>query len=193
MVKTASTMTALGTSLPGFRLQDPNGAWVSSAGFEDAPALLVIFLCSHCPYVKHVQTGLVRLAADFQARGAAVVAINSNDAGAYPDDAPGRMAEVAKAMGYSFPVLVDGDQSVAKAFGASCTPDFFLYGRDRRLVYRGQMDGSRPGNDVPVTGEDLRSALDAVLGGKPVPAAQKPSIGCNIKWKPGNAPSYFAS
>ena len=191
MSATASIMSPLGTRMPPFRLQDPHGRWVSSFDLEQAPAALVMFICNHCPYVKHIQRDLTKLVAEYQRKGVAVAAINSNDAGAYPDDGPEPMARIAEEIGYTFPYLMDGDQLVAKAFGAACTPDFFVFDKRQILVYRGQMDGSRPGNHVPVTGKDLRAALDAVLKEKPVPATQKPSVGCNIKWKPGNEPDYF--
>ena len=148
-------------------------------------------MCNHCPYVKHVAAGLAELAKEYQRRGVAVVGINSNDVDAYPDDSPAKMAEEVKLRGYTFPYLYDETQAVAKAYRAACTPDFYVFDRQRKLVYRGQMDSSRPGSDVPVTGEDLRAALDAVLAGQPVSANQKPSLGCNIKWKPGNEPDYF--
>jgi len=151
----------------------------------------VIFMCNHCPYVVHVAEGLARLAAEYQRRGVAVVGINSNDVSAYPDDAPERMAEEVKRRGYTFPYLYDESQAAAKAYRAACTPDFYVFDRGRKLVYRGQMDSSRPNSGLPVTGVDLRAALDAVLAGQPVSAAQKPSLGCNIKWKPGNEPEYF--
>jgi peroxiredoxin len=191
MVQTASTMVRLGTHAPDFRLPDTTGKVVSRDDFRSAPALLVIFLCNHCPYVKHVAGGIARLARDYQARGVAIVGINSNDSRAYPDDAPEKMAEEVRLRGYTFPYLVDETQEVARAYGAACTPDFFLFDKDRKLVYRGQMDSSRPGNDLPVTGADLRAALDAVLAGTAPSASQKPSLGCNIKWKPGNEPEYF--
>ncbi len=192
MAATASTMLPLGTSAPGFQLPDPAGRLVSTDDFAGSPALLVMFLSNHCPYVQHVGEEIVRVAADYQARGVAVVAIGSNDVAMYPDDAPARMAEVAAAMGATFPYLYDEAQDVAKAYHAACTPDFFLFGADRRLAYRGQLDGARPGNDVPVTGHDLRAALDAVLAGTPAPEPQLPSLGCNVKWKPGNEPDYAA-
>ncbi len=192
MVRTASTMLALGTPAPDFALPDPNGRIVRLADFHDAPALLVIFLCNHCPYVKHVASELAELVRAYQAKGVAVVGINSNDAATYPEDAPDRMREEINARGYTFPYLYDETQQVAKAYRAACTPDFFLFDAQRKLVYRGQMDDSRPGNGLPVTGQDLRAALDAVLAGKPVAASQKPSLGCNIKWRPGNEPDYFA-
>src|SRR5512136_1987656 len=192
MVETASTMLLpLGAKAPSFELPDPSGRRYSLAGFEGSPALLVAFICQHCPYAKHVRTGFASLAADYQKRGAAVVAIASNDAKAYPEDGPEGMAQEAKTAGYTFPYLYDESQEVAKAYGAACTPDFFVFDRERRLVYRGQMDGARPGNGVPVTGADLRKALDAALAGRPAPEVQRPSLGCNIKWKPGNEPDYF--
>jgi thiol-disulfide isomerase/thioredoxin len=148
-------------------------------------------MCNHCPYVKHVAAGLAELAAEYQRQGVAVVGINSNDTGAFPDDAPAKMAEEVKTRGYTFPYLFDEKQTVAKAYRAACTPDFYVFDRHRKLVYRGQMDSSRPGSDVPVTGEDLRAALDAVLADRSVSANQKPSLGCNIKWQSGNEPDYF--
>jgi len=190
MALTPSTMLPLGTTAPDFRLPDPNGKIVSLADFHGKPTLLVVFMCNHCPYVKHIRSGLAQLARDYQPRGVAVVGINSNDAANYPDDSPARMAEVAKSVGYTFPYLFDESQAVAKAYRAACTPDLFLFDQGRRLVYRGQFDSSRPGNGIPVTGLDLRAALDAVLAGKPVSSAQTPSIGCNIKWKHGNEPDY---
>jgi peroxiredoxin len=192
MAQTPSTMMLpLGAKAPSFALEDPAGRAYSLAGFEGSAALLVAFICSHCPFVKHVRAGFASLAAEYQERGLAVVAIASNDATAYPQDGPEGMAAEAKEVGYTFPYLFDETQEVAKAYGAACTPDFFLFDRERRLFYRGQMDGSRPGNGVPVTGEDLRKAFDAVLEGRPAPEVQRPSLGCNIKWKPGNEPVYF--
>jgi peroxiredoxin len=191
MVRTASTMLPLGTKASDFTLPDTNGRPVSLRDFADAPALLVIFMCNHCPYVKHVAAGLAKLAGDYQRRGVAVVGINSNDADAFPDDSPAKMAEEVKLRGYTFPYLLDANQSAAKTYRAACTPDFYVFDKQRKLVYRGQMDSSRPGSETPVTGEDLRAALDAVLAGAPVPAEQKPSLGCNIKWKPGKEPDYF--
>lgn len=190
MALTPSTMLPLGTPAPDFRLPDPSGKQVSLADFEKAPGLLVAFLCNHCPYVKHIQAGFARFAREQVARGLAVVAINSNDIRSHPDDAPPRMAEEAKRHGYVFPYLVDETQEVAKAFRAACTPEFYLFDAERRLVYRGQFDASRPGNSVPVTGDDLRAACDALLAGRPVSAEQKPGIGCNIKWRPGNEPAW---
>lgn len=193
MALTASTMLPLGTQAPPFALQDVvTGKTVSLDDFADAKALLVIFLCNHCPYVKHVADHLARLTAEYMDRGVAVVGINSNDVVNYPDDAPDKMVEEARRRGYRFPYLYDASQEVAHAYRAACTPDFYVFDAQRRLVYRGQMDDSRPGNNVPVTGSDLRRALDAVLAGQAVPQEQKPSMGCNIKWKPGNEPDYFA-
>lgn len=190
MALTPSTMLPLGTIAPDFSLPDTTGKTVSLADFANAPALLVAFICNHCPYVKHIQRGFADFAREYQPRGLAIVAINANDVQNYPDDSPARMAQEARRAGYTFPYLFDETQAVAKAYRAACTPDFFLFDRQRRLVYRGQFDGSRPGNNVPVTGSDLRRAADAALSGQPVPADQKPSMGCNIKWKPGNAPDY---
>lgn len=183
-------MLPLGTAAPDFSLPDTNGKTVSRADFKGKPALLVIFMCNHCPYVKHIREGLAQLGRDYQGKGAAIVAINSNDVANYPDDSPAKMAEEVKSAGYIFPYLYDESQSVAKAYRAACTPDIYLFDKDQKLAYRGQFDDSRPGNGVPVTGKDLRAALDAVLGGRPVPAEQKPSMGCNIKWKSGNTPDY---
>jgi peroxiredoxin len=190
MAATPSTMSPLGTKAPAFTLPDAQGRTVKSADFKDAPALLVMFICNHCPFVKHVAPALAQLGRDCAKKGLAVVAINANDIATHPGDAPPKMAEEAKARGYTFPYLFDETQEVAKAYGAACTPDFFLFDKDRRLVYRGQLDDSRPGNNLPVTGRDLRAAIDAVLAGRPVPPQQKPSIGCNIKWKPGNEPEH---
>ena len=191
MVAVNSTMLPLGTKAPDFRLPDTSGKTVSLSDFNRAPALLVVFMCNHCPYVKHIRSGLAQLARDYQTRGVAVVGISSNDVANYPADSPAKMAEEAKAAGYTFPYLYDESQAVAKAYRAACTPDIFLFDQDQRLAYRGQMDDSRPGNGISVTGKDLRAALDAILAGKPVSPVQKPSIGCNIKWKPGNEPDYF--
>ncbi|MCP5516490.1 MAG: thioredoxin family protein [Verrucomicrobiales bacterium] len=188
MALTPSTMLPLGTPAPAFALPDTGGKVVSLADLADRPALLVMFICNHCPYVKHIRAELAALGRDYQARGVAMVAINSNDVANHPDDSPERMAAEVVAAGYTFPYLFDETQTVARAYRAACTPDFFLFDGERRLVYRGQLDESRPGNSVPVTGRDLRAALEAVLTGRPAPAAQKPSMGCNIKWKPGNEP-----
>jgi len=191
MVCTPSTMVPLGTEAPPFRLPNVDGRIVSIEDFKDAPALLVVFICNHCPYVKHILPHFVGLAKEYQQRGVAIVGINSNDVTGYPDDAPEKMAELSRTMGFTFPYLFDESQEVAKAYGAACTPDFYLFDSARRLVYRGQMDDSRPGNGRPVTGADLRAAIDAVLAGRPISADQRPSVGCNIKWKPGNEPDYF--
>lgn len=190
MVQTASTMLPLGTSAPAFNLPDTTGKTVALGDFSGKPALLVMFLCNHCPYVKHVRAGLAQLVREYQAKGVAVVGISSNDAEGYPDDSPEKMAVEVREAGYTFPYLYDETQSVAHAYQAACTPDFFLFDKEQKLVYRGQLDDSRPGNGLAVTGKDLRAALEAVLAGKPAPAEQKPSIGCNIKWKAGNEPKY---
>lgn len=187
MALTPSSMLPLGTPLPSFRLPDPSGRIYASADFAGAP-LLVMVLCNHCPYVKHVAAGVAEFAREYGAKGLAMVAINPNDAEAYPDDAPPRMAEEAKRRGYVFPYLCDESQAVAKALAAACTPEFYLFDREGRLAYRGRFDGSTPGNDVPVTGGELRAACDAVLAGRPAPTEQRPSVGCSIKWKAGNAP-----
>ncbi len=191
MVQTASTMMPLGTPAPEFSLPDTYGNIVSLKDFAHARALLVMFICNHCPFVKLVRDELARLGAEYQEKGVGVVGVMSNDVDNYPDDSPEKMAEEVINAGYTFPYLHDADQSVAKAYGAACTPDFFVFDQDRRLVYRGQLDDARPGNGRPVTGADLRTALDAALAGQPAPEPQKPSIGCNIKWKPGNEPPYF--
>lgn len=191
MVAVPSTMAPLGMKAPDFRLPDPSGRMVSLEDFRGAPGLLVMFICNHCPFVKHIRTGLAQFARDSQAKGLAIVAINSNDAESYPDDRPEKMAEEIASVGYTFPYLYDETQEVAKAYRAACTPDFFLFDRERKLVYRGQFDASRPGNGRPVNGADLRAAVDAVLAGRPLPAEQIASIGCNIKWKRGCEPEYF--
>lgn len=191
MVKTASTMLPLGTAAPDFSLLNVDGRTVSLQDFAGAPALLVAFLCNHCPFVKHIAPEFQRLAEEYQEKGVAVVAINSNDASHYPDDSPERMVTEAEERGYSFPYLYDEEQAVAKAYRAACTPDFYLFDGKQHLVYRGQMDSSRPNSGVPVTGQDLRAALDAVLAGQPVPEPQRPSIGCNIKWRADQEPDYF--
>jgi peroxiredoxin len=191
MALTPSTMLPLGTTAPDFRLPDTNGKTVSRADFKDKPALLVMFICNHCPYVKHIRTGLAQLGRDYLPRGVAIVGINSNDVENHPDDSPAKMKEEAKSAGYLFPYLYDESQTAAKAYRAACTPDIYLFDKSRKLVYRGQFDDSRPGNGIPVTGKDLRGALDAVLAGKPVSPNQKASMGCNIKWKAGNEPDYF--
>lgn len=191
MVKTASTMLPLGSAAPDFALPNVDGRVVSLNDFRDAPALLVVFMCNHCPYVKHVASELAQLGREYQERGVGVVGINPNDAEYYPDDSPEQMRREVTLRGYTFPYLYDETQEVAKAYHAACTPDFFLFDRDRRLVYRGQLDDSRPNSGIPLTGRDLRAALDAVLAGQPVPEQQRPSIGCNIKWRRGAEPDYF--
>jgi len=183
-------MLALGTPAPEFKLPDTSGKRVSLSDLGSAPALVVAFICNHCPYVKHIRAGLARFGRDMRAKGVAVVAISSNDVANYPEDSPARMKQEAELAGYDFPYLYDEDQAVAKAYRAACTPEFYLFDKARKLVYRGQFDASRPGNDIPVTGEDLRAAVDAVLTGQPVSEAQQPSMGCNIKWKAGNEPDY---
>lgn len=191
MAAMASTMLPLGTRAPDFSLPNvADGKTVRLQDFEGKPALLVMFICNHCPYVKHVRPELTRIAADTMPRGLAIVAINSNDVRAYPDDSPENMKKLAKAEGWKFPFLYDETQEVAKVYRAGCTPDFYVFDRDRRLAYRGQLDDSRPGNRVPLTGRDLRAAIDAVLAGKPVAGEQKPAVGCSIKWKRGNEPDY---
>jgi peroxiredoxin len=190
MVAMESTMLDLGTAAPDFKLPDTERKMVSLNDFKDAKALLVVFMCNHCPFVKHVLDGLVGLVKEYQKKGVAVVGINSNDIENYPQDSPENMALVAKEKDFTFPYLYDETQKVAKAYKAACTPDFFLFDKNRKLVYRGQMDDSRPGNNLPVTGTDLRTAMDAVLAGKTIPRKQKPSMGCSIKWKSGNAPDY---
>jgi peroxiredoxin len=190
MAVTPSTMLPLGTKAPDFSLPDTKGKIISLSDFKDTPAVLVIFMCNHCPFVKHIINELVKLIKEYQQKGVAAAAINSNDVENYPEDRPDMMAKAAKEKGFTFAYLYDETQEAAKAYHAACTPDFFLFDKDKKLVYRGQMDDSRPGNDVPITGKDLRAALDAVLEGKEVPPEQKPSMGCNIKWKRGNAPEY---
>lgn len=187
-----STMLALGTDAPDFSLPDTvSGRTVSLADFADSPALLVMFICNHCPYVKHVRDELARFGRDHLESGLAIVAINSNDPSQHPDDSPEAMKLEAETQGYVFPYLFDAEQTAAAAFTAMCTPDFFLFDADRRLVYRGQFDGARPGNEIPVTGQDLRAAAAAVLAGGPVSEIQRPSMGCSIKWRSGNTPAYF--
>jgi peroxiredoxin len=191
MALTPSTMLPLGTTAPDFKLPDTNGKTVTLADFKDKAALAVIFMCNHCPYVVHIRAGLAQLAYDYAIKNVAIVGISSNDATKYPADGPAKMKDEVKAAGYIFPYLYDETQKVAKAYRAACTPDIFLFDRSRRLVYRGQFDASRPGNGIPVTGKDLRAAIEAVLAGKPTSNMQVASMGCNIKWKPGNEPDYF--
>ena len=187
-------MLALGTEAPVFELNDvATGRRVSLDTFSGKKALLVMFICRHCPYVVHVRGELARLGRDYGGKDLGIVAISSNDPEEYPEDAPASLKEMAQEQGFTFPLRFDETQEVAKAYTAACTPDFFLFDQARRLVYRGQLDDSRPGNNRPLNGKDLRAALDAVLGGWPVPAEQKPSIGCNIKWKPGSEPEYWKS
>jgi len=193
MAATPSTMVPLGTKAPFFRLSDPAGKWHSIEDYKAAPALLVAFICNHCPFVKHIRKEFAEMAERYRKLGVAMVGISSNDVEQHPDDSPEKMAEEARAFGYDFPYLFDESQAVAKAYGAACTPDLFLFDKDRKLVYRGQFDDSRPESGIPVTGRDLKAALDAVLQGKPVSPEQKPSIGCNIKWKKGNEPEYARS
>jgi peroxiredoxin len=200
MVRTASTMLPLGISAPDFHLTDVvSGAQISLATFAGKPALLVMFISVHCPFVKHVQNQLAQIAKDYADRGLAMVGISPNDIDKYPDDAPEHLQALARAEGFNFPVCCDPSQEVAKVYTAACTPDFFLFGRetsalpggDRQLAYRGQLDDSRPSNGKPVTGQDLRQAIESLLAGKEVDTVQRPSIGCNIKWIPGNEPVYF--
>ena len=189
MAATESEMLELGTVAPAFSLPDPDGN-LHTPG-EGKAAYVVMFICNHCPFVKHVRPELAALGRDYLARNVSIVAINSNDVETHPGDSPGKMKAESEAWGYTFPYVFDEDQSVAKAYRAACTPDFYVFDADQRLAYRGQLDGSRPSNDIPVTGRDLRAALDALLAGRPVPSEQTPSIGCNIKWKAGNEPDYF--
>ena len=184
-------MLSLGSQAPDFRLPDTTGKQVSLAAFPDAQALLVVFLSNHCPYVKHIRSGLAQFAREYMPKGLAVIGINSNDALNYPADSPSKMAEEVASAGYVFPYLYDDSQAVSKAYRAACTPDFFLFDHQKALAYRGQFDDSRPGNGIPVTGRDLLAAAEAVLARKAPPLRQTPSIGCNIKWKTGNAPDYF--
>ncbi|MFP4415639.1 MAG: thioredoxin family protein [Chitinivibrionales bacterium] len=193
MAATVSTMLSLGTHAPEFSLPSTDGKIVSLDDFAESPVLLVAFICNHCPYVRHIREGFLDLINDYQHKGVAVVAINSNDSQAYPQDSPEKMREEARRYGYTFPYLYDETQDVARAYRAACTPDFYVFNDERKLVYRGQMDNSRPGNDIPVTGNDLRAALDAALAQESVVRPQKPSMGCNIKWRPGNEPDYYRS
>jgi len=192
MAATASTMLPLGTEAPDFELADHDGEVHRLADFADAPVLLVAFICNHCPYVVHIRRQWAKVAQELQDRDVAVVAIAANDVDAYPQDGPKGMAEEAREYEYTFPYLFDETQAVARAYRAACTPDFYVFDRDRKLGYRGQFDDSRPSNGRPVTGADLKAAVDAVLAGQPAPEDQRPSMGCNIKWKPGNEPEYFS-
>jgi peroxiredoxin len=191
MVMTHSQELPLGTVAPEFSLPDPAGQVHSLEDFPDAKAYLVVFMCNHCPYVRHLRDALARLGRDCESWGVAMVGINANDFEKYPDDRPDQMAVEAETYGYTFPYVIDMTQSVAKAYRAACTPEFYLFDADKKLVYHGQFDASRPANDTPVSGEDVRGAIEAVLAGKAVPAGQTPSIGCNIKWRPGNEPEWF--
>lgn len=192
MALTASTMLPLGTTAPDFNLVDVESEkQISLANFSGKKALLVMFICRHCPFVKHVQAELAKIGKDYSQTDLGIIAISSNDVRNYPDDAPDKLKQMVTELGFDFPLCYDETQEVAKAYTAACTPDFFLFDADLKLAYRGQLDDSRPSNDKPVTGEDLRAAIDTVLSGKPVTGDQKPSIGCNIKWKQGNEPSYF--
>lgn len=193
MVRTASVMLPLGTEAPDFRLPDYDGRLVSRDDFRGKRGLLVVFMCNHCPYVKHVAPELARIADEYQHRDVGVVGISSNDIASHPDDSPEMMKQEAAEQGYHFPYLYDESQSVAQSYRAACTPDFFLFDRDFKLIYRGQMDDSRPKQGSTPTGKDLRAALDALLSDAPQPQPQRPSIGCNIKWKPGQEPEYFNS
>ena len=192
MALTPSTMLPLGTPAPDFSLPDVvSGQNVSLSDFDDKKAFLVMFICRHCPYVQHVKSELARIGKDYKDKDIEIVAISSNDINVYPEDASDSLSEMAKEEGFNFPYLFDETQEVAKSYTAACTPDLFLFDKDRKLVYRGQIDDSRPGNNVPVTGKNLRSAIDAVLSDKEVDPNQKPSMGCSIKWKKGNEPDYF--
>ena len=192
MVLTPSTMLPLGTVAPDFQLPDVvSGKTISPQMFADKTALLVMFICRHCPFVKHIQQELAKIGQDYATTNLGIVAISANDVAKHPDDAPDKLKAMAQELGFTFPFCYDESQTTAQAYTAACTPDFFLFDSDRQLVYRGQLDDSRPSNNQPVTGKDLRSAIDTVLSGKTVPPDQKPSIGCNIKWKPGNEPPYF--
>ncbi|MEK6237473.1 MAG: thioredoxin family protein [Planctomycetales bacterium] len=192
MVKTPSTMLPLGTAAPDFSLPNPiSGTTASLSDFAGSKGLVVMFMCNHCPFVKHIAEELARFGADYQAKGLAVVGISSNDVATHPDDSPEKMKEEAAAQGWTFPYLYDETQAAAQAYRAACTPDFFLFDQNHKLVYRGQLDDSRPDSGIPVTGKDLRAACDAVLAEQSVAEEQKPSIGCNINWKAGAEPAYF--
>ena len=192
MVKTASTMLPLGTVAPEFELPDVvSGENISLANVADSKALLLMFICQHCPFVKHVQQELAKIGQDYSQQPLKIVAISANDVANYPDHSPEKLKQMAEALNFNFPLCYDQSQEVSKAYTAACTPDFFLFDANQKLAYRGQLDDSRPSTDIPVTGKDLRRAIDTVLQGKAVDFEQKPSIGCNIKWKPGNEPEYF--
>lgn len=192
MARTPSQMIDLGTEAPNFSLPDVvSGRNVSLNDFPDAKGFMIAFICNHCPFVQLIRHEFARYGREYTDKGIAVIAINSNDILAHPEDGPDAMSDEARRFGYAFPYCLDEDQSVAKAYQAACTPDLYLFGADRKLVYRGQFDDSRPGSDAPVTGADLRAASDALLAGQPIPEPQKASLGCNIKWKPGNEPAYY--
>ncbi len=192
MAATLSQMLELGTPAPDFSLPDVvSGRTISLDTFGGSKALLVMFICRHCPYVQHIQNEIARIGRDYGSRNVGIVAINSNDAEAYPDDSPASLVEMSRELGLTFPMCYDESQETAKAYSAACTPEFYVFDKSRHLVYRGQLDDSRRGNEIPVTGKHVRAALDAVLSGRQVDPDQKPSIGCNIKWKPGNEPAYF--
>jgi len=193
MSLTPSTMLELGSPAPGFNLPEvETGEEIGLESFADEKALLVMFICRHCPYVKHIQQELARIGADYKDQGLGIVAISANDAENYPDDRPESLRDMKAELGFDFPFCFDDEQSTAKAYTAACTPDFFLFDAERKLVYRGRLDASRPGNQEPVTGRDLRLAIDKALADEPVPSDQQPSMGCNIKWKQGNEPEYFS-
>ena len=193
MAATASTMLELGTKAPEFTLPDVvSGKAVSLGSFKGNQALLVMFICHHCPFVKHIKSELAQLGQDYAAKGVGIVAISSNDPSVSADDSPEGLRRMATEWAFNFSVCHDEAQAVAKSYAAACTPDFYLFDQDRKLVYRGQLDDSRPSNGKPVTGADLRAAIDALLAGQPVNPDQRPSLGCNIKWKPGNEPAYYA-
>ncbi len=191
MVKTVSTMLPLGTPAPDFTLVNVDGSTVSLSQFAGAPALVVIFMCNHCPFVKHLADALAQFGHECQSKGVAIVAISSNDVSGFPADSPEQMVHEAELRGYPFPYLYDETQEVAVAYRAACTPDFYVFDKDQKLAYRGQFDSSRPGNDIPISGDDLRSAVQAIAAGQPAPEPHVPSLGCNIKWKPGAEPDYF--
>ena len=192
MALTPSTMLALGTLAPNFILPDVvSGNMVSLEDFKNKEALLVMFICRHCPYVQHIKEEIAKIGQDYKEKNIAIIAISANDINSYPQDSPENLKEMAEELNFSFPYLYDRSQEIAKAYTAACTPDFFLFDKNRKLVYRGQLDNSRPGNNLPVTGKDLREAMDAVLEDKPINPDQKPSMGCNIKWRPGNESSYY--
>ena len=189
MALTPSTMLPLGTPAPDFSLPATDGSLVSLSSFKNNKLLVVAFICNHCPFVKHIRAQLAQVGRDYQAKGVGFVAVNSNDIVAFPADNMEKMREEVKAVGYTFPYVLDENQATARAYDAACTPDFYLFGADRKLIYRGQFDGSRPGNNIAVTGRDLCAAMDAALQNRTVMEEQHPSIGCNIKWKPGNEPN----